>query len=252
MFFSKKVNCKINLGLQIIRKREDGYHEIHTVFYPTDFFTDTLTIDSSSQEFEFTCQSIEDIGPSENNLCVKAFRLLQADYSIPNVRMILDKHIPTGAGLGGGSADAAFTLKMLAEMFELPLSKEQLKAYAARLGSDVPFFIDNRPVFASGRGEIMSDIELDLSDHEIRIIKPDMSVSTKEAYAGVNPHLPETDLQEAIHRPISDWKNTIHNDFEDSIFKIHPQLACIKQQMYDEGAIYAAMTGSGTAVFGIF
>lgn len=251
MFVSKRVNCKINIGLQIIRKREDGFHEIHTVFYPTDFYNDLLSIESNDS-FELVCQSSQEIGRAEDNLCTRAFRLLQADFSIPNVRIALEKNIPTGAGLGGGSADAAFTLKMLAEMFELPLGNEQLKAYAAQLGSDVPFFIDNRPVYATGRGEMMSEIDLDLSGHEIRIIKPDVSVSTREAYAGVTPHLPETDLRLAIQQPLSDWKNTIHNDFEDSIFKIHPQLEIIKRQFYEEGAAYAAMTGSGTAVFGIF
>lgn len=251
MLVSKRVNCKINLGLQIVRKRDDGFHEIHTVFYPTDFYNDLLTIEPK-ESFELVCRSSQDIGRTEDNLCTRAFRLLQADFSIPNVRIALDKHIPTGAGLGGGSADAAFTLKMLTEMFELPLGNEQLKAYAAQLGSDVPFFIDNKPVYATGRGEIMSEIDLDLSGHEIRIVKPDVSVSTKEAYAGVKPHLPETDLQVAIQQPLSNWKNIIHNDFEDSIFKIHPQLEILKQHFYEEGAVFASMTGSGTAVFGIF
>jgi len=251
MIITKSVNCKINLGLQIVLKRDDGFHELRTVFYPTDFYKDLLTIETSDS-FELVCRSRQDIGRAEDNLCTRAFRLLQKDFSIANVRITLEKNIPTGAGLGGGSADAAFTLKMLAEMFNLPLSAEQLKTYAAQLGSDVPFFIENSPVFATGRGEVMSNIDLDLSGREIRIIKPDVSVSTKEAYAGVKPHQPEINLLKAIRLPVEQWKNLIHNDFEDSIFTIHPQIESIKQQFYEDGALYASMTGSGTAVYGIF
>ena len=252
MSITRNVNCKINLGLQILRKREDGYHEIHTVFYPTDFFTDILTIDSSDDELEFVCQSTEDIGSSEDNLCVKAFRLLQADFGIKGVKITLEKHIPSGAGLGGGSADAAFTLKMLAEFFSLPVSNEQLKAYAAQLGSDVPFFIDNVPMYASGRGEILEPIDLDLSAYNIYIRKPDVSVSTREAYAGVTPKMPVTDVRDIIKRPITEWILELHNDFEDSIFPKHPELVMLKSKCYAKGAIYASMTGSGTAVYGIF
>lgn len=252
MVISKKVNCKINLGLQILRKREDGFHEIHTVFYPTDFFTDTLTIEPSEQELEFVCQSAQDIGPSENNLCVKAFLLLQKDFGIQNVKITLEKGIPSGAGLGGGSADAAFTLKMLTEMFELPLDNAALKPYAAQLGSDVPFFIENRPMYATGRGEILEPVDLDLSDYNIHIVKPDISVSTKEAYAGVTPKIPETDVLEIIQRPVTEWVLDLQNDFEESIFAKHPQLTMLKSKFYAKGAIYAAMSGSGTAVFGLF
>lgn len=252
MSITQKVNCKINLGLQILRKREDGFHEIHTVFYPTDFFTDTLTIEQSEQEIEFVCESAQDLGPADDNLCVKAFRLLQADYGIKGVKITLEKHIPSGAGLGGGSADAAFTLQMLSEFFNLELSNGQLKAYAAQLGSDVPFFIDNKPMYATGRGELLEPIDLDLSDYNIYIVKPDFSVSTREAYAGVTPAIPETDVLDIIRQPVTEWVLALHNDFEDSLFVKYPDLAMLKSKLYAKGATYASMTGSGTAVFGLF
>lgn len=249
---SCKVNCKINIGLQIVRKREDGYHDICTVFYPTDFFADVLTVSPSTDIFSFECQSAQDIGPEENNLCVKAFRLLQTDFGISNVRISLEKHIPSGAGLGGGSADAAFTLKMLNEVFQLNISAEQLKKYALSLGSDVPFFIDNVPMYATGRGEIMTPVSLDLSSYDIRIWKPDFSVSTKEAYAGVSPRMPETELPALVSKPVSTWKNSVHNDFEDSLFLKYPELSALKSEIYSKGADYASMSGSGTAIYGLF
>ena len=247
------VNCKINLGLNIIRKRADGYHDLQTVFYPVDAFTDTLSLEPATADFEFVCNSAQDLGAQEDNLCVKAFRLLQCDYGIHGVRLALDKHIPTGAGLGGGSADAAFTLKLLAQHFHLPIDSPTLKRYAAQLGSDVPFFIDNTPVYATGRGEIMTPVELDLSMYDIRIIKPDIFVSTREAYAGVHPHESDLNFADVVRNvPVHEWKNYLYNDFEESVFKIHPQIAEIKQQFYEQGALYAAMSGSGSAVFGIF
>lgn len=249
---TQKVNCKINLGLQIVRKREDSFHELRTVFYPTDFFTDTITLERADAEIDFICHSQQDLGDSESNLCVKAFRLLQKDFNIQGVRITLEKGIPSGAGLGGGSADAAFTLRMLDQLFQLNLSTAQLMDYAAQLGSDVPFFIENQPMYATGRGEILTPIDLDLSNYEIRIVKPDISVSTKEAYAGVTPKVPGTELSTDILTPIEHWRSIIHNDFEDSIFIKHPSLKTLKQQFYESGALYAAMSGSGTAVFGIF
>ncbi len=253
MSTSSLVNCKINLGLQIIRKREDGYHDLQTLFYPTDFFTDTLSLEAISGDFEFLCHSAEDIGPSSDNLCVKAFRLLQRDYGISGVRLVLDKRIPTGAGLGGGSADAAFTLKMLAEHFQLPLDNARLKHYAAQLGSDVPFFIDNKPAYAEGRGEIMTPVQLDLSSYILKIVKPAFSVSTREAYAHVHPHTTDVNLVDVVQNvPIQEWKHLIYNDFEESVFQVYPELADLKQQFYADGALYAAMSGSGSAMFGIF
>jgi len=252
MALTRKVNCKINLGLHIVRKREDGYHDLETIFYPTDFFTDTLTVERCDGDIEFTCHSIQDLGTAESNLCVKAYRLLQQAFSIRGAHITLEKGIPSGAGLGGGSADAAFTLQMLSELFQLNLSNEKLKEYAAQLGSDVPFFIENRPVYATGRGEILTPVDLDLSQHEIRIVKPDISVSTKEAYAGITPKLPTVDLRALAQQPVAQWKTQMHNDFEESIFAKHPSLRMLKEQFYQEGALYAAMSGSGTAVFGIF
>lgn len=246
------VNCKINLGLHIVRKRADGYHDLETVFYPTDFFTDTLTLEAYRDDFDFVCESVQDVGPDEDNLCVKAFRLLQREYGIRGVRLRLEKRIPTGAGLGGGSADAAFTLKMLADYFGLVLSNSGLREYAAQLGSDVPFFIDNTPMYATGRGEILTPVALDLSSYRIEIVKPDFSVSTKEAYAGITPRVPDVNLLEVIQQPVENWKDLMHNDFEESIFQRHPELAELKAGMYRKGAAYAAMSGSGTAVFGLF
>ena len=247
------VNCKINLGLNIIRKRADGYHDLQTVFYPVDFFTDRITLENISQDFEFVCDSAQDIGPDDDNLCVKAFRLLERDFGIRGVRLRLEKHIPTGAGLGGGSADAAFVLKMLAEHFKLPLDNAALKRYAVQLGSDVPFFMDNRPVFAEGRGEIMTPIELDLSAYNIIIEKPDVFVSTREAYAGITPHESDIDLKQVVREvPVQEWKHYMRNDFEESVFTKYPQIAEVKRKFYEKGAHYAAMSGSGSAVFGIF
>lgn len=249
---TQEVNCKINIGLQILRKRPDGYHDIQTIFYPTHFFTDKLTIEPYSREFDFECNSQENVGKSEDNLCVKAFRLLQANYGIEKVKIILDKHIPVGAGLGGGSADAAFTLKMLVAVFHLPATHQQLQHYAAKLGSDVAFFIDNVPVYAAGRGEIMEPVDVDLSAHEIRIWKPDFSVSTREAYSGIIPKETLIFLPDEVKRPLSEWKQNVRNDFEDSMLHQYSELTTLKESIYAEGALYASMTGSGTAIYGIF
>lgn len=247
------INCKINLGLNIIRKRPDGYHDLQTVFYPVNYYTDQILIEEIPQDFEFVCRSTQDVGPDDDNLCVKAFRLLQRDYGIHGVRVTLEKHIPTGAGLGGGSADAAFTLKLLRQHFNLPVDNITLKHYAAQLGSDVPFFIDNTPVYATGRGEIMTPIELDLSSYNIYIVKPEISVSTREAYAGVRPHESDLNFADVVRDvPVHEWKNFLFNDFEESVFKSHPQIEEIKRRFYEQGALYAAMSGSGSAVFGIF
>ncbi|MBO4503323.1 MAG: 4-(cytidine 5'-diphospho)-2-C-methyl-D-erythritol kinase [Bacteroidales bacterium] len=249
---TRSVNCKINLGLRVLRKRADGYHDLETVFYPTDFFTDTLMLELGGKGFHFECHGVQDAGPDDDNLCVRAWRLLRDDFALDGVCLTLEKRIPTGAGLGGGSADAAFTLKMLAEAFALPLDSARLKHYAAQLGSDVPFFIDNTPMYATGRGEILTPVPLDLCNYRIEIVKPDFSISTKEAYAGVTPHIPDLDVKEIVQRPIAEWRGLLHNDFEDSVFQRFPVLAQLKSEMYAKGAVYAAMSGSGTAVFGIF
>lgn len=246
------VTAKINLGLQIVRKREDDYHDLQTVFYPTDFYHDIMSLTPCSSEFEFELESEEDLGPSDNNLCVKAFRMLQQDYGIEGVHLYLEKGIPTGAGLGGGSADAAFTLKILANAFQLPVTEEQMLRYALQLGSDVPFFLYNQPMYATGRGEVMTPIDLDLSAYRLKIVKPDIHVSTKEAYAGITPKESNIFLPNVLQQNVSTWKDVVVNDFEESVFAKHPELREIKEAFYRDGALYASMSGSGSAIFGLF
>jgi 4-diphosphocytidyl-2-C-methyl-D-erythritol kinase len=247
-----KVNAKINIGLQIVRKRPDGYHDLQTVFYPTDFFTDFLRITPSDEEVVFRMESSEDLGSNENNLCVKAFRLLQRDFGISNVEIFLKKGIPSGAGLGGGSADAAFTLKMLQNIFHLPVNEGKMIDYALQLGSDVPFFLLNKPVYATGRGEVMTPIDLDLSNYRLKIVKPDIHISTKEAYAGVTPCESDIFLPEILKSDPESWKKLVVNDFEESLFRKIPELKTVKDSLYQEGALYASMSGSGSAFFGVF
>ena len=247
-----KVNAKINIGLQIVRKRNDGYHDLQTVFYPTDFFTDTLRISPANAEILFKMESKENLGNPCDNLCIKAFRLLQNDFGISNVEIFLTKGIPSGAGLGGGSADAAFTLKMLCDIFQLPVSKEKMVEYALQLGSDVPFFLMNKPVYATGRGEAITPIGLDLSQYRLKIVKPDIHISTKEAYAGVTPHETEVYLPDVLQHDVAQWKGVVVNDFEESLFVKIPELQQIKENLYQEGALYVSMSGSGSAFFGIF
>jgi len=247
-----RVNAKINIGLQIVRKRPDGYHDLQTVFYPTDFFTDFLRISPSEQEIVFQMESREDLGDADNNLCVKAFRLLQKDYGISHVKIFLRKGIPSGAGLGGGSADAAFTLKLLRDIFQLPITEEKMIEYALQLGSDVPFFLYNKPMYATGRGEVMTPIDLDLSQYRLKIVKPDIHISTKEAYAGVTPHESEVFLPQVLQQDVRTWKEIVVNDFESSLFVKIPELKSVKEELYREGALYASMSGSGSAFFGVF
>ena len=246
------VTAKINLGLQIVRKRPDGYHDLQTVFYPTDFYHDIMSLTPCSSEFEFELESDEDLGDSNNNLCVKAFRLLQKDFGISGVHIYLDKGIPTGAGLGGGSADAAFTLSLLVSAFQLPVTEEQMLHYALQLGSDVPFFLYNRPMYATGRGEVMTPIKLDLSSYQLKIVKPDIHVSTKEAYAGITPKETDVFLPTVLQQDVRTWDGLVVNDFEESVFDKHPELREIKESFYRDGALFAAMSGSGSAIFGLF
>ena len=249
---SVRVNAKLNLGLQIVRKRPDGYHDLQTVFIPTDFYTDTLELLPHSGDLLFDVKSAEDLGDPYNNLCVKAYRLLQCDYCIEGVEIRLHKGIPTGAGLGGGSADAAFTLKALTDIFQLPISKEKMEEYALQLGSDVPFFLYNQPMYATGRGEVMTPIDLDLSNYRLKIVKPDIHISTKEAYAGVTPRESEVFLPEVLKKEPKEWNNRVVNDFEEPLFPKIPALKTVKEGLYQEGALYASMSGSGSAYFGIF
>lgn len=244
-----KVFPKINIGLKVLRKRPDGYHDLETLFYPCGAFSDDLEIERS-ETFSIDIDSC-DWDPLKD-LTVKAYELLAEEFGLPPVSIRLHKGIPVGAGLGGGSADAAAALKMLSGMFSLGLDDAALAARAARLGSDCAFFVYGKPMFGEGRGEILSPFDLDLGGYEIRVELPEgVRVSTKEAYSGVTP-CGTSDLRNLLSRPVPDWRGTVENDFEKSVFAAHPEIAALKQRFYDEGAVYAAMSGSGSAVFGLF
>jgi 4-diphosphocytidyl-2-C-methyl-D-erythritol kinase len=243
-------NAKINLGLNILSKREDGYHNILSCFYPIAFF-DILEV-LPSEKLTFQSSGISIPGNIDDNLCLKAFHLLEVDHGIPPVQIHLHKNIPIGAGLGGGSADASFMLKALNELFKLNVSDSELEIYAAKLGSDCPFFIKNKPVIAEGTGNIFMPLELDLKGHQLVLIYPDIHVSSKEAYSGVLPNNSNQKLADLLKSDISTWKDELKNDFEASVFNQFPAISNIKESLYDQGALYASMTGSGSAVFGIF
>lgn len=234
----------------MVSKRPDGYHNLETVFYPVQL-ADALEM-VSSEKTQLSVSGISIEGAHANNLVLKAYRLLQTDFDLPPVQFLLHKVIPTGAGLGGGSSDAAFALKMLNNFFQLSLSSEQLIKYAAILGADCAFFIQNKPAFATGIGEQLQPINLDLSGYEIIIAKPPVSVSTSEAFAGIIPQKTGFTLVEIESVPIEKWKDIIVNDFEKSIFRKYPEIKEVKESMYQMGALYASMSGSGSAVFGIF
>ena len=242
-------NAKINLGLNILRKREDGYHDISSIFYPVKECVDILEI-VKSERFEFTKSGISI--PDGENLCEKAWKLLYTDFGIGNVKIHLHKQISIGAGLGGGSADASFTLKALNKLFELHLTNIQLEKYALKLGADCPFFIDNTTKYAQGIGERMTSIDLDLSNYDIRLVNPDIHISTKEAFSWVVPKSPEIQVDEIIELPIIEWKGKLKNNFEESVFIKYPTLIDLKDKLYKEGAIYVSMSGSGSVVFGVF
>lgn len=242
--------CKINLGLTILSKRSDGYHDIETIFFPVPW-TDILEIiPSTTVLFESSGNPIP--GKQEDNLCLKAYHLLKKDFNLPAVKIHLHKIIPTGAGLGGGSSDAAYTLRTLNELFDLKLTPNQLSQYAAQLGSDCSFFCYDGPMLGTGRGELLEAIEINLKGKFLVLVNPDIHVSTAAAYAGVVPHQPDYSLREIVQRPLVEWKNSMKNDFEESIFKIQPAIKKLKDEMYDAGATYASMSGSGSSVFGIF
>lgn len=298
-------NVKINLGLNILRKREDGFHDLETLFVPYFGIHDTLEIitgddysrtsaalfakygegvpatqGTQKPEGVFGVETHENDAPkiaqgmSEDgslmitiareegvdwdplkDLCAKAYFILAEDFKLPPVKMFLEKTSPVGAGLGGGSADAAFTLKMLNEMCGLGLTQQQLADYASRLGSDCAFFIYNRPMIGEGRGEILTEYDghFSFSNYELQVLTPaGVAVSTKEAYSGIRPHLPEQSLREVLSRPVEEWKGLLVNDFEETVFAKHPELAAIKSSLYDSGAVYASMSGSGSALFAIY
>ncbi len=240
---------KINLGLRITEKRDDGFHNLQTVFYPLSY-SDILEV-VPGDAFRFSSSGISVPGKAEDNLVVKAFRLMQNKYDIPDVKIHLHKIVPTGTGLGGGSADAAATIKLLNRVFALNLPEEKMQKDAAELGSDCAFFIRNRPVYAEGRGEVLQDISLSLEDYRFLIVIPEISISTARAYAQCKPHIPERTVSEVVRQPLSEWKSLLKNDFEE-LPLVPEEIRSIKNQLYASGAEYAAMSGSGSAVFGIF
>jgi 4-diphosphocytidyl-2-C-methyl-D-erythritol kinase len=280
-------NVKINLGLNVLRKREDGFHDLETLFVPYFGIRDTLEIvvgddysrtsaalfgkygtpDGYDDETPMLVQGISEDGKLMitiarkegvdwdplKDLCAKAYMILSKDFELPPVKIFLEKTSPVGAGLGGGSSDAAFALKMLNELCSLNLTQGQLAAYAAELGSDCAFFIYNRPMRGQGRGEILTPYDIDLSSYDIQVITPaGIAVSTKDAYGGIKPHMPELPLPEVLSKPIEEWDGTLVNDFEETVFAKYPELASIKRSLYDCGAVYASMSGSGSALFGIY
>lgn len=281
-------NVKINLGLNVLRKREDGFHDLETLFVPYFGISDTLEIivgDDYSRtssalygKYGTPCPGEEEDAPmlvqaiSEDgklmitiaradgvdwdplkDLTAKAYFMLAEDFDLPPVKIFLEKTSPVGAGLGGGSADAAFALKMLNELCSLALDEKTLAGYAARLGSDCAFFIYNRPMIGEGRGEILTEYPLDLEGLDLQVLTPEgVSVSTKDAYSGIKPHLPEVPLREALGRPVEEWDGILVNDFEETVFAKYPELAAIKRSLYDSGAVYASMSGSGSALFALY
>jgi 4-diphosphocytidyl-2-C-methyl-D-erythritol kinase len=247
-------NAKINIGLNITEKRSDGFHNIESVFYPVEW-CDALEIipnqntDATNAVFQSSGLAIP--GNESSNLCLKAWNLLQDRINVPPM-IHLHKVIPMGAGLGGGSADGAFMLKMLNEVYELKLSNDELKDFARKLGSDCAFFIENRPVFCYNKGDEFEDFKLDLKGKFVVLVNPDIHISTAEAYSGVSPKKPEIALKTALSQQISEWKKIVKNDFEENLLLKYPTIAAVKATLYQAGAVYASMTGSGSTVYGIF
>ncbi|GHE33542.1 4-(cytidine 5'-diphospho)-2-C-methyl-D-erythritol kinase [Sphingobacterium griseoflavum] len=244
-------NAKINLGLQVTSKREDGYHELETIFYPFPLYD---IIEISRGDADKTTMKITgmDLELDENNLCYRAYNLLANTFELPPVHIHLHKQIPFGAGLGGGSSDAAAVLKMLNDNFLLGLTAEELASFAATLGADCPFFVYGTTMYATGIGTKLTPLNLDLSSYYMVLLKPDVHVSTASAYASIKPQPREFDIRELVSLPVQDWKFYLRNDFEEGIFANHPQIKRCKLAMYEHGALYASMSGSGSAVYGIF
>ena len=271
-------NVKLNLGLHVVRRREDGYHDLETLFVPYLGLHDTLEI-ITGDDFSRTSARLQETYGAEQlaqgitpdgklmvtiarkegvdwdplkDLTVKAYGILAEQYKLPPMKVYLEKTSPVGAGLGGGSADAAFALRMIAELAGLDLSDAELAGFAARLGSDCAFFIYNRPMLGTGRGEILEPFDIDLSGYRLDVIVPEgISVSTADAYRGIVPKVPDLPLREVFEHPVTEWKGLLVNDFETTVFAKHPRLAEIKQSLYDDGAVYAAMSGSGSALFSL-
>lgn len=250
--------AKINLGLNVVEKRPDGYHYLQTVFYPVPL-KDALEVQVMDEAFpsEYDCDlkvtNITIEGDEQRNLVVRAYQLLKQDFpTLPRIHTHLWKGIPTQAGMGGGSSDCAYMLLLLNQQFHLGLTDEQLMQYAAKLGADCAFFILSRPCYAEGIGEKLQPIDLSLSGYYIAVVRPDIPVPTKEAFSRIHPHYPAQNCRETIMQPIETWRDALINDFEESVFALHPEIGDIKQRLYDMGATYAAMSGSGSALFGLF
>ena len=245
-------NAKINLGLNIISKRSDGYHNIETVFYPINLCDALEIVPAKDKDGIFQQTGISVDGDPQNNLVMKAYRMLQQIVELPEIDIYLRKNIPFGAGLGGGSSDAAFMLKLLNDFANLNILDDQLEKMAAQIGADCSFFIRNRSVFAEGIGNLFTPVELSLKGYYLVLVKPDIHVSTKDAYANIKPELPAESITNIIQCPINAWKDRLINDFEKSVFIQYPAIGEIKRKLYDNGALYASMSGSGSSVFGIF
>ncbi|MBP3787766.1 MAG: 4-(cytidine 5'-diphospho)-2-C-methyl-D-erythritol kinase [Prevotella sp.] len=250
--------AKINLGLNVVEKRPDGYHNLQTVFYPVPI-KDALEVQQMDEGFpsdvdcDLKVTNIAIEGDEQRNLVVRAYLLLKQDFpTLPRIHTHLWKGIPTQAGMGGGSSDCAYMIRLLNALFDLQLSDEQMIRYAARLGADCAFFIKSEPCYAEGIGEKMQPIGLDLSEWYIGVVRPDIPVPTKEAFSRIHPHYPQVCPKEAVMQPVETWRETLVNDFEESVFALHPEIGAIKEQLYKMGATYAAMSGSGSALFGLF
>ena len=250
--------AKINLGLNVVEKRADGYHNLETVFYPVNI-QDALEVYEMDETFPSPCDcdlivtNIHIEGDEQRNLVVRAYQLLKQDFpSLPRLHAHLYKGIPTQAGMGGGSSDCAYMITLLDEMFRLGLTEEQMIDYAAQLGADCAFFINSQPAYAEGIGEQLTPIHLDLKGWTLCVVRPDIPVPTREAFSRIRPHYPAINCREAVSQPVETWKDTLVNDFEESVFALHPEIGAIKDKLYKMGATYAAMSGSGSALFGLF
>lgn len=243
-------HAKINLGLHIVAKRPDGYHDLESCFYPIPW-TDALEV-TKADTFSFVTTGLSIPGDENNNLCIKAYLLMKDTYSIGPVHIHLHKAVPMGAGLGGGSSDGAFTIRLLNELYQLELTTPEMEHLAAQLGSDCPFFTQDQAVFATGTGTTFQPADIDLSGKYLAIKHPEIHVDTKNAYSQVVPHKPPQTITDLLKMPMKDWKDHLINDFETAVFQSHPEIQAIKEQLYENGAIYASMSGSGSAVYGIF
>ncbi|MBO7495889.1 MAG: 4-(cytidine 5'-diphospho)-2-C-methyl-D-erythritol kinase [Salinivirgaceae bacterium] len=248
-------NAKINIGLNIVEKRPDGFHNLESLMVPFGL-TDELKLTENkrigAKKFELVIDGLPVDGSLDTNLVSRAYHLINADYSLPPVRAVLKKQIPMGAGLGGGSADCAFTITALNKLFDLKLSVDAMQRYASMLGSDCALFVQNKPAFATSRGEILKPVNVNLSGYSIVIVKPNVHVNTAQAYKLLTPHRPETPITELIDKKPEEWRGKMVNDFEAPIFEMHPILNDIKTALYNAGAAYASMSGSGSAIYGLF